>query len=73
MTRRFWVTGASHGVGLALVGQLLASGHQVAASGRDSQELDTLGQQHGARLLRLPAPLRKPANGFWRNGAHSTA
>ncbi|PYC24964.1 SDR family NAD(P)-dependent oxidoreductase [Pseudomonas mosselii] len=57
MTRRFWVTGASHGVGLALVGQLLASGHQVAASGRDSQELDSLGQQHGARLLRLPAPL----------------
>ncbi|MEW9679969.1 SDR family NAD(P)-dependent oxidoreductase [Pseudomonas sp. TE50-2] len=53
MTRRFWITGAGHGLGLALVEQLLASGHQVAASGRDSQELDNLSQRHGGHLMRL--------------------
>ncbi|MCE0912946.1 SDR family NAD(P)-dependent oxidoreductase [Pseudomonas sp. NMI760_13] len=58
MTRRFWITGASHGLGLALVEQLLAQGHTVAASGRDSQELDTLGERHGTRLLRLFGPLQ---------------
>ncbi|QXH57456.1 SDR family oxidoreductase [Pseudomonas maumuensis] len=58
MTRRFWITGASHGIGLALVEQLLAQGHTVAASGRDSQELDTLGARHGTRLLRLFGPLQ---------------
>jgi len=58
MTRRFWITGASHGLGLALVEQLLAQGHTVAASGRDSQELDRLGKLHGARLQRLFGPLQ---------------
>jgi len=53
MTRRIWITGASHGLGLALVEQLLASGHQVAASGRDSQELDNLSQRHAGQLMRL--------------------
>lgn len=53
MTHRFWITGASHGLGLALVEQLLASGHQVAASGRDSQQLDNLGQRYGGHLVRL--------------------
>ncbi|TFF42302.1 SDR family oxidoreductase [Pseudomonas sp. RIT623] len=55
--RSFWVTGASQGLGLAMVEQLLDQGHQVAASGRDSQELDALGKRHGASLLRLPGLL----------------
>lgn len=53
MTRRFWITGASHGFGLALVEQLLASGQQVAASGRDSQELDNLSQRYSGHLMHL--------------------
>ncbi|MCO7521152.1 MULTISPECIES: SDR family oxidoreductase [unclassified Pseudomonas] len=55
--RSFWVTGASHGLGLAMVEQLLDQGHRVAASGRDSQQLDALGERHGASLLRLPGLL----------------
>ncbi|WP_411383800.1 SDR family NAD(P)-dependent oxidoreductase [Pseudomonas sp. L7] len=58
-TRRFWVTGASNGVGLALVERLLEEGHRVAASGMDCQELDTLAELHEARLLRLPAHLNE--------------
>ncbi|AIN61922.1 SDR family NAD(P)-dependent oxidoreductase [Pseudomonas soli] len=58
MKRRFWITGAGHGLGLALVEELLAQGHTVTASGKDSQELHTLGQGYGTRLLRLSGPLQ---------------
>lgn len=58
-TRSFWVTGAGHGLGLALVERLLEQGHHVAASGRDSQELEELNQRFGERLLRLPGELHK--------------
>lgn len=57
MSRSFWVTGAGQGLGLALVERLLEQGHRVAVSGRDSQELDALGAQYGAQLLRLPGLL----------------
>lgn len=53
-SRSFWVTGASNGLGLALVERLLEQGHRVAASGKDSQALDELATHHGDRLLRLP-------------------
>ena len=36
------VTGASGGVGRAVVGQLRAAGHRVAAVGRDAQRLDAV-------------------------------
>ncbi|HDS1736665.1 SDR family NAD(P)-dependent oxidoreductase [Pseudomonas sp. BP8] len=52
-SRRFWITGATNGLGLALVAGLLEQGHQVAASGRDSPQLAQLAHQHGERLLRL--------------------
>ncbi|AXA23410.1 SDR family NAD(P)-dependent oxidoreductase [Pseudomonas putida] len=60
-TRRFWVTGASNGVGLALVERLLEEGHRVAASGKNCQELDTLAELHEARLLRLPVHVHELA------------
>jgi len=50
----FWVTGASNGLGLALVERLLEQGHRVAASAKESDELNTLAAQHGRRFLRLP-------------------
>lgn len=58
-TRRFWVTGAADGLGLALVQRSLELGHRVAASGRDSQQLDTVGQRFGKQLLRLPGQLHE--------------
>ncbi|WMW05379.1 SDR family oxidoreductase [Pseudomonas entomophila] len=54
ITRSFWVTGASQGLGLALVERLLEQGHRVATSGRESQELNAIAERHGDRLLRLP-------------------
>lgn len=58
ITRSFWVTGASQGLGLALVERLLEQGHRVAASGTDSQELDALAQRHGDQLLRVPGQIQ---------------
>ncbi|MEJ2882061.1 SDR family NAD(P)-dependent oxidoreductase [Pedobacter sp. GR22-6] len=41
-TRKIWfVTGASKGLGLTLVNQLLAQGHQVAATSRNLEELSS--------------------------------
>ncbi|MFV3403743.1 SDR family oxidoreductase [Pseudomonas sp. NY15463] len=57
--RSIWVTGASSGLGVALVERLLEQGHRVAASGRESQQLDQLNQRFGKQLLRLPGALHK--------------
>ncbi|AVD88580.1 MULTISPECIES: SDR family oxidoreductase [Pseudomonas] len=56
-TLDFWVTGASNGLGLALVEQLLEGGHRVAASGRDSEALDGLAKRYPQQLLRVPGQL----------------
>lgn len=58
-SRSFWVTGASNGLGLALVEQLLDAGHCVAASGKESDQLEALGVKHGRRFLRLPWQLQE--------------
>ncbi|MFJ4065194.1 SDR family oxidoreductase [Pseudomonas sp. NPDC089996] len=58
-SRSFWVTGASNGLGLALVERLLEQGHRVAASGKGSEELDALAVQYGSRLLSLPWELHE--------------
>lgn len=59
-SRRFWVTGASNGLGLAVVERLLEQGHRVAASSKDSDTLDNLAVGHGQSLLRLPGHLPLP-------------
>lgn len=59
-SRSFWVTGASAGLGLALVARLLEQGHRVAASGNACEALDGLAEQHGTALLRLPGQLQTP-------------
>lgn len=58
-SRSFWVTGASSGLGLALVERLLEQGHRVGASGRGSEQLDALAARHGSRLLSLPWQLHE--------------
>lgn len=57
--RSIWVTGASNGLGLALVERLLANGHRVAASGKESQALDALTSRYGGQLLRVPWQLHE--------------
>ncbi|MGN8257805.1 SDR family oxidoreductase [Pseudomonas sp. SMSB3] len=58
-SRSFWVTGASNGLGLALVQRLLEQGHRVAASGRASAQLDELAAQYRSELLLLDGHLHK--------------
>ncbi|QHG67033.1 SDR family oxidoreductase [Pseudomonas putida] len=58
-SRSFWVTGASNGLGLALVEQLLEQGHHVAASSKGSEKLEALAARHGSKLLRLPWQLQE--------------
>lgn len=55
--QRIWVTGASSGLGLALVEQLLEEGARVAASGRTSEGLQDLARQYHPRLLLLDSNL----------------
>ncbi len=38
-----WITGASRGIGKAIAEQLLADGHRVAVSARNTAQLDTIG------------------------------
>lgn len=54
-TRSFWVTGATNGLGLALVERLLDLGQRVAASSRDSEQLQALSEQ----VLCLPGQLQE--------------
>lgn len=49
-----------------MVEQLLDQGHRVAASGRDSQELDALGKTHAGTLLRLPGLLTEEPDAIRR-------
>ena len=57
IARKVWVTGASSGLGLALVRQLLEQGWKVAASGRASPELKGLSQHNPEQLLLLDGSL----------------
>jgi len=58
-SRSFWVTGATNGLGLALLEGLLEQGHRVAASSKDDKALQALASRHGSRLLRLPWQLHE--------------
>lgn len=52
MTKTWFITGASRGMGRALVEQLLARGDRVAATLRRPEQLDDLAHRHGDRLWR---------------------
>lgn len=60
-TGSFWITGATNGLGLALVMELLQQGHRVAASCNDSQLVESLTREHGERFLPLPWQLHDHA------------
>ena len=53
-SRSFWVTGASNGLGLALLQGLLDQGHRVAASGKDAPAFEALGERYGQQFLQVP-------------------
>ena len=45
--QHIWITGASSGIGKAIVQQLATQGHQIYISGRNSEVLDILAAQDG--------------------------
>lgn len=56
--KKVWfITGASKGLGLSLVKQLLATGHQVAATSRNAEELVKAAGGSNAQLLSLQTDL----------------
>ncbi|QXH46184.1 SDR family NAD(P)-dependent oxidoreductase [Pseudomonas xanthosomatis] len=58
ISRRFWITGATEALGLALVNHALEQGHRVAISSKDNQLPEPLGEaQHS--VLRLPGQLHE--------------
>jgi 3-oxoacyl-[acyl-carrier protein] reductase len=54
------VTGASRGIGRAIVELLLARGRNVVACGRDAAALQQLEQTYGERVRTLPTDLSQP-------------
>ena len=51
----YFITGASSGIGAALVSRLLDDGHKVSAVARRATKLESLGATAGERFLALPA------------------
>ncbi len=51
---KYWITGASSGIGQALAEQLAGQGHQVAVSARSKASLDALASRHPGRVQVFP-------------------
>jgi NAD(P)-dependent dehydrogenase (short-subunit alcohol dehydrogenase family) len=68
------VTGARGGIGQALVHQLLASGHRVAAAGRDLGTMQATMGLHGAHLIACDASTESGAGTLrWQHVDRATA
>ncbi|MBA1201965.1 SDR family NAD(P)-dependent oxidoreductase [Pseudomonas capeferrum] len=57
--RSAWITGATEGLGMALVAHLLLQGYRVAASVRHADSLGDLAKRYSSRLLLLPGALHQ--------------
>ncbi|SCE80910.1 SDR family NAD(P)-dependent oxidoreductase [Micromonospora mirobrigensis] len=57
----FLVTGASRGLGRAIVAAALAAGHDVVAGARTTASLDDLAAGHGDHLVVVPLDVTDPA------------
>lgn len=60
MSRTWFITGATRGLGRALAEAVLAEGDAVVATGRDPAALADLAATHGDRLLALKLDVTKP-------------
>lgn len=49
-----WLTGATSGIGLAVLAELVKQGHRVIATGRNQQKLEDIVAEYGASVIPLP-------------------
>jgi short-subunit dehydrogenase len=61
MRRRFWIVGASYGIGAALAERLAKDGKEVWASARSADKLDALAAKFPGRIHALPLDVTEPA------------
>ena len=57
MARKYWLTGASNGLGAALAEAILQAGGQLAVSSRVAPSCETLSQQFPGQVLMVPGNL----------------
>lgn len=55
-----WLTGASSGIGLAVLAELVHSGHRVIATGRSRERLEALVSEFGSSVIALPGDVTNP-------------
>jgi len=58
--KTIWLTGATSGIGLALLEHLVAQRHRVIATGRNQQRLDELRATHGDAVIPLAGDTTNP-------------
>jgi len=61
MSKVWFVTGSSRGLGRALTETVLEAGHRVVATARQPEQLADLGKRYGEQLRTVQLDVKSPA------------